>query len=478
MEFDPVMLARIQFAFTISFHIIFPAFTIGLSAFITVLLLLWLRSGEEKFHRLARFWTKIFAVSFAMGVVSGIVLSYQFGTNWSRFSEFSGNVIGPLIGYEVLTAFYLEATFLGILLFGWNRFPHWLVTLAAGLVAIGTATSAFWILAANSWMHTPTGHEIRDGIAFPVSWWEIIFNPSFPYRLAHMLNAAYLTTAVVVLAVGARYLLAGRHPEESRTMLRMAVGMIAVTAPLQLFIGDMHGLNTLKHQPAKVAAMEGHWDGSKPGSLVLFGIPDEKARKNHFEIALPNVGSLILTHSWDGKYPGLTSFPESDWPPVANVFWAFRIMVGIGMLLIAVGFWGMYLWWRGRLFESWFFLRSVSPMWSLGFIAILAGWFVTEQGRQPWLVHGLMRTADGISPVPGTSVAGTLALFVVIYGVVFSMGVYYINRLIHAGPKGEATAAPEGLPNRPLSAAEEAAREATGRSRGEGPGFSLGTSKE
>ena len=478
MEFDPVMLARIQFAFTISFHIIFPAFTIGLSAFITVLLLLWLRSGEEKFHRLARFWTKIFAVSFAMGVVSGIVLSYQFGTNWSRFSEFSGNVIGPLIGYEVLTAFYLEATFLGILLFGWNRFPHWLVTLAAGLVAIGTATSAFWILAANSWMHTPTGHEIRDGIAFPVSWWGIIFNPSFPYRLAHMLNAAYLTTAVVVLAVGARYLLAGRHPEESRTMLRMAVGMIAVTAPLQLFIGDMHGLNTLKHQPAKVAAMEGHWDGSKPGSLVLFGIPDEKARKNHFEIALPNVGSLILTHSWDGKYPGLTSFPESDWPPVANVFWAFRIMVGIGMLLIAVGFWGMYLWRRGRLFESWFFLRSVSPMWSLGFIAILAGWFVTEQGRQPWLVHGLMRTADGISPVPGTSVAGTLALFVVIYGVVFSMGVYYINRLIHAGPKGEATAAPEGLPNRPLSAAEEAAREATGRSRGEGPGFSLGTSKE
>ncbi len=478
MEFDPVMLARIQFAFTVSFHIIFPAFTIGLSAFITVLLLLWLRSGEEKFHRLARFWTKIFAVSFAMGVVSGIVLSYQFGTNWSRFSEFSGNVIGPLIGYEVLTAFYLEATFLGILLFGWNRFPPWLVTLAAGLVAIGTATSAFWILAANSWMHTPTGHEIRDGIAFPVSWWEIIFNPSFPYRLAHMLNAAYLTTAVVVLAVGARYLLANRHPEESRTMLRMAVGMIAVTAPLQLFIGDMHGLNTLKHQPAKVAAMEGHWDGSKPGSLVLFGIPDEKARKNHFEIALPNVGSLILTHSWDGKYPGLTSFPESDWPPVANVFWAFRIMVGIGMLLIAVGFWGMYLWWRGRLFENWFFLRSVSPMWSLGFIAILAGWFVTEQGRQPWLVHGLMRTADGISPVPGTSVAGTLAVFVVIYGVVFSMGVYYINRLIHAGPKGEATAAPEGLPNRPLSAAEEAAREATGRSRGEGPGFSLGTSKE
>ncbi len=478
MELDPVMLARIQFAFTISFHIVFPAFTIGLSAFITVLLLLWLRSGQEKFHRLARFWTKIFAVSFAMGVVSGIVLSYQFGTNWSRFSEFSGNVIGPLIGYEVLTAFYLEATFLGILLFGWSRFPPWLITLAAALVAIGTATSAFWILAANSWMQTPAGHEIRNGIAFPVSWWAIIFNPSFPYRFAHMLNAAYLTTAVVVLAVGARYLLAGRHPEESRTMLRMAVGMIFVTAPLQLVIGDMHGLNTLKHQPAKVAAMEGHWDGSKPGALVLFGIPDEKARKNHYEIAIPKAGSLILTHSWDGRYPGLTSFPEKDWPPVANVFFAFRIMVGIGMLLIAIGLYGAFLWWRGRLFEDRWFLRPVSHTWSLGFIAILAGWFVTEQGRQPWVVQGLMRTADATSPVPGASVAGTLALFVFIYGIVFSMGIYYINRLIHAGPKGDVAEVPEGLPNRPLSAAEEAAREATGRARGGGPGFSLGTRKE
>ncbi len=478
MELDPVMLARIQFAFTISFHIIFPAFTIGLSAFIAVLLMLWQRSGDEKFHRLARFWTKIFAVSFAMGVVSGIVLSYQFGTNWSRFSEFTGNVIGPLIGYEVLTAFYLEATFLGILLFGWNRFPPWLITLAAVLVAIGTATSAFWILAANSWMQTPAGHEIRNGIAFPVSWWQIIFNPSFPYRFAHMLNAAYLTTAVVVLAVGARYLRAGRHPEESRTMLRMAVGMIFVTAPLQLFIGDMHGLNTLKHQPAKVAAMEGHWDGSKPGSLVLFGIPDEKARKNHLEIAIPHAGSLILTHSWDGRYPGLTSFPESDWPPVANVFFAFRIMVGIGMLLIAVGIWGAYLWWRGRLFDTRWFLLSVSQMWSLGFIAILAGWFVTEQGRQPWVVQGLMRTADATSPVPAASIAGTLVLFFFIYGLVFSTGVYYINRLINAGPKGMGTEAPEGLPNRPLTGAEEAAREATGRQPGTGPGFSLGTRKE
>jgi cytochrome bd ubiquinol oxidase subunit I len=470
---DPILLARIQFAFTISFHIIFPAFTIGLSAFITVLLLIWHRTGEEKFNRLARFWTKIFAVSFAMGVVSGIVLSYQFGTNWSRFSEFSGNVIGPLIGYEVLTAFYLEATFLGILLFGWNRFPPWLVTLSSALVAIGTAISAFWILAANSWMQTPAGHEIRDGIAYPLDWIAIIFNPSFPYRFSHMLNAAYLTTAAVVLAVGARYLLAGRHVEESRTMLRMAVGMIFVSAPLQLVIGDQHDLNTLEHQPVKVAAMEGHWRESDPGDLVLFAFPDEEAETNRFEIAIPHLGSLILRHDWEGTYPGLADFPRDERPPVMNVFWAFRIMVGIGMLLIAAGIAGAWLWWRGRLFESRWFLRAASLAWPLGFIAILAGWFVTEQGRQPWLVYGLMRTADGISPVPAASIAGTLALFVLIYGIVFSMGVYYINRLIVAGPKPVAVEAPAGVPNRPLSAAEEATREATGRPAGEGPGRSL-----
>lgn len=470
MEFDPVLLARIQFAFTISFHIIFPAFTIGLSAFVTVLLLLWLKTGQEKFHRLARFWTKIFAVSFAMGVVSGIVLSYQFGTNWSRFSEFSGNVIGPLIGYEVLTAFYLEATFLGIMLFGWNRVPPWLLTLASGLVAFGTATSAFWILSANSWMQTPTGHEIRDGIAFPLDWIAIIFNPSFPLRLAHMLTAAYLTTAVVVLAVGARFLLAGKHVEDGKTMLRMAVGMIFVTAPLQLFIGDMHGLNTLEHQPMKVAAMEGHWNSQDAGDLVIFGIPSQSAEKNHFEIAIPNLGSLILTHTWDGKYPGLTDVPPDQRPPVANVFFAFRIMVGIGMLFIATGLAGAILWWRGALFSTQWFLKGTSYMWPLGFIAILAGWFVTEQGRQPWLVYGLLRTADGISPVPGASVFGTLVLFVFTYGIVFAMGLYYINRLITKGPQGAATAIPAGVPNRPLSAAEEATREATGKSSDQGPG--------
>ena len=474
MELDPVLLARIQFAFTISFHIIFPAFTIGLSAFIAVLMLLWRWNGQEKFRTLARFWTKIFAVSFAMGVVSGIVLSYQFGTNWSRFSEFSGNVIGPLIGYEVLTAFYLEATFLGIMLFGWNRFPAWLVTLSTVLVAIGTAISAFWILSANSWMQTPAGYEIKDGVAHPLDWMAIVFNPSFPYRFAHMVNAAYLTTAVVVLAVGARYLLAGRHVEESRTMLRMAVGMIAISAIAQLFIGDAHGLNTLEHQPAKVAAMEGHWDSDEPGALVLFGIPDEASRSNRLELAVPNLGGLILTHEWGGRYPGLDTVPDDELPPVANVFFAFRIMVGIGLALIAVGLAGLLLWWRGKLFEARWFLLPASWAWPLGFVAIIAGWFVTEQGRQPWLVYGLLKTVDGISPVPGASVAGTLALFVFVYGIVFAMGIYYINRLINAGPKGEAAAAPAGVPSRPLSAAEEAAREATGRPRSEGPGPSFG----
>ena len=316
MDLDPVLLARLQFAFTVTFHIIFPSFTIGLSAFIATLLVRWMLTGREHLHRLARFWTKIFAVSFAMGVVSGIVLSYQFGTNWSRFSVVAGNVVGPLIGYEVLTAFFLEATFLGVMLFGWRRVPPWLHVMSAIFVAVGTAISAFWILAANSWMQTPVGYELRAGVAYPLDWLAIIFNPSFPYRFAHMLTATYLTTSLVVLAVGARYLLAGRHPEESRTMMRMGIGMLALLGPLQLLIGDQHGLNTLEHQPIKIAAMEAHWDGSKPGALVLFAWPDEKAEMNRFEIAIPKAGSLILRHDPNGLFPGLKSVPPADRPPL------------------------------------------------------------------------------------------------------------------------------------------------------------------
>lgn len=463
MDLDPVLLARLQFAFTVTFHIIFPSFTIGLSAYIATLGVLWLRSGEERYHRLMRFWTKIFAVSFAMGVVSGIVLSYQFGTNWSRFSVFAGNVIGPLIGYEVLTAFFLEATFLGILLFGFNRVPPWLYVMSAAIVAFGTATSAFWILSANSWMQTPVGHEIRNGVAFPVDWLTIVFNPSFPYRLAHMLNAAYLTTGFVVLAVGARYLLAGKHVEDARTMMRMGLWLMAILAPLQLFIGDQHGLNTLKHQPIKIAAIEAHWDGSKPGALVLFAWPDEKAEKNWFEIAIPRGASLILRHDPDGLFPGLTSVPPQDRPPVANAFFGFRIMVGIGLYMIAAALFGCFLWWRGTLFETRWYLRIVSWTWWSGFVAVISGWVVTESGRQPWLVYGLLRTADAISPVPAASVLGTLVLFVVCYGIVFSTGIYLINRLINLGPEGRALEQPEGMPNRPLMAAEGASREAVGK---------------
>jgi len=457
---DAVFLARIQFAFTIAVHIIFPSFTIGLAAFIATLLVRWRITGRDHLHRLARFWTKVFAVSFAMGVVSGIVLSYQLGTNWSRFSVVVGNVLGPLLGYEVLMAFFLEATFLGIMLFGWSRVSANLHVLSAILVAVGTSMSAFWILAANSWMQTPAGHEIRDGIAYPVDWLAIIFNPSFPYRFAHMFTAAYLATSLVVLAVGARYLVAGRFPEEAKTMLRMGLGMVVVLAPLQLVIGDLHGLNTAEYQPAKVAAMEAHWDGEKPGDLVLFAIPNVVAQRNDFEISIPYGASLIITHDPLGLFPGLNEFAPRNRPPVLPVFFAFRIMVGLGFVMIAIGLVGAWLWLRGALFDARWYLRPVRYVWSFGFIAILAGWLVTETGRQPWIATNILRTIDAASPVAYSSVLITLILFVVIYVSVFSMGIYYINRLIERGPVGPAIEPQGALPSRPLSAASDAARDA------------------
>jgi cytochrome d ubiquinol oxidase subunit I len=458
MDFDPVLLARFQFAFTITFHIIFPTFTIGLSAYIATLEVMWLKTGREHYHRLARFWTRIFAVSFAMGVVSGIVLSYQIGTNWSRFSVVTGNVLGPLLGYEVLAAFFLEATFLGIMLFGWNRVPPALHVFACIAVAVGTVMSAFWILAANSWMHTPVGHEMRAGVAIPVDWLTIVFNPSFPYRLAHMVNAAFLTTCFVVLAVGARYLLAGKHLEEAKTMMRMAIWFGAIVAPLQLFIGDQHGLNTLQHQPIKVAAIEAHWDGSKPGDFHVFAWPNEKAEKNSYEISIPRGASLILTHDPNGLFPGLKSVPASERPPVTVVFFAFRIMLGIGFFMIAAALFGALLWWKKRLFDTRWYLKIVAHTWWIGFVAVIAGWVVTESGRQPWIVHGVLRTVDATSPVPGTSIAATLALFVLVYGVVFSAGIYYMNRLIVKGPLDVAEGGEPGLS--PLAAAHGAGREA------------------
>ena len=445
MDLDPVLLARLQFAFTIIYHIIFPAFTIGLSAYIATLCVMWMRTGKEHYRTLAQFWTKIFAVSFAMGVTSGIVLSYQFGTNWSRFSAVLGNVIGPMIGYEVIVAFFLEATFLGVMLFGWNRVPPWLHTLSAIAVATGTLMSAFWILSANSWMQTPRGYEMRDGIAYPLDWFNIVLNPSFPYRLAHMVTAAYLTTSFVVLAVGARYVIAGKHLEQGHTMIRMAVAFAAIVAPLQLFIGDQHGLNTLKHQPTKIAAIEAHWDGSTPGELVLFAWPDEKAEMNRFAITIPHGASIMLTHSWDGLFPGRKSFPPQDRPPVLPPFFAFRAMVGIGLLMIATGWVGAWLWWRGRLFTTRWYLWPAQHVWWIGFVAVICGWIVTETGRQPWVAYGVFRTADAVSPVAAHTVLTTLVLFVVVYSIVFGFGIYYINRLIVRGPT-ESPLPPSVLP--------------------------------
>jgi len=444
MHLDPVLLARLQFAFTVSFHIIFPTFTIGIAIYLATLEVLWGWTGAERYKRLAAFWTKIFAVSFAMGVVSGIVLSYQFGTNWSRFSAVAGNVVGPLIGYEVLTAFFLEATFLSVLLFGGERVPRWLHVFSGVMVAFGTTLSAFWILSANSWMQTPVGYTMTGGIAFPTDWWAIVFNPSFPYRLAHMLNASLLTGGFVGIAVGARYLLTGRHIEEARTMLRMAIALTAVLAPLQLIIGDLHAENTLKYQPTKIAAMEGHWDGSKPAPFEIFAWPDENTESNRYAISLPHIGSLLVTRQWDGLFPGLNDVPPQDRPPVPNVFFGFRIMVGIGLYMIAAAWLGAWLLWRGQLFETRWYLKLVAQTWWVGFVAVIAGWVVTESGRQPWIVQGILRTADAVSPVPAASVAATLILFVVVYGVVFSFGIYFINRLIARGI--QETTLPERTP--------------------------------
>ena len=427
---DPILLARIQFAFTVSFHIIFPAFTIGLASFLLVLEALWLITKRSIYIQLFRYWLVIFAVAFAMGVVSGIVMSYQFGTNWGPFSELTAPVLGPLLAYEVLTAFFLEAGFLGVMLFGLNRVGKGLHFTATALVAIGTLISAFWILSANSWMHTPVAYEFLDGRYVPQNWLDVIFNPSFPYRFVHMVLAAYLTTAFVVGAVGAWHLLRDRGDKAARVMLRMAVGMAVVVAPLQILTGDLHGLNTQEHQPAKVAAMEGHFETRSGAPLILFGLPDTAAAETRHAIQIPKLGSWILKHDPDAEVTGLDAFPREDWPNVAVVFWTFRVMVGIGLLMALYGVSGAYLMLRRRLTRSRWFLRWATLMGPAGFIAILAGWFTTEIGRQPWVVYGLIRTADVASPIAAPGVLGSLTGFVLVYTVVFGTGIFYILRLM------------------------------------------------
>ena len=453
MEGDAVFLARLQFAFTVAFHIIFPSFTIGLSAWIATLLVLWRRTKQDHYRDLAKFWTKIFAVSFGMGVVSGIVLSYQFGTNWSHFSEVVGNVVGPLIGYEVLTAFFLEATFLGILLFGWHRVPPGLHVTAAVLVAVGTCFSAFWILSANSWMQHPTGHVIENGVAVPENWLEVIFSPTFPMRFLHMVIAAYITTAFVVIATGARYLLAGEHEQHGRTMLKMGIGLAVVLVPLQIIVGDESGRDVWRYQPEKLAAIEAHWEAGDEGpvSLVLFAIPSEEEERNLFEIAVPHLGSIIVTRTFNGGFDGLKTWAPEDRPPVALPFYAFRIMVGLGVIMLILAFWGGLAWWRGSLWRSRLYLRLASWSWPIGFLAVLSGWIVAEVGRQPWVATGILRTKDAASPISAGQVATTLVLFVIVYGIVFSAGLIYMNRLIRKGPSSEAP--PDGVPSRPLTGA-------------------------
>jgi cytochrome d ubiquinol oxidase subunit I len=452
---DALLLARLQFAFTISFHIIFPAFSIGLASWLVTLELLWLRTGKAAYQSLYRFWLKIFAVSFGLGVVSGLVMSFEFGTNWSAFSAATGNILGPLLGYEVLTAFFLEATFLGVMLFGAERVSRGMHFISTCVVALGTLISAFWILAASSWMHTPAGFSVRDGIYYPESWLEIIFNPSFPYRFAHMTLAAYLSTCFVVAGVSARYLLKGQFPQRAKLMLQLAVVFASIVVPLQILVGDLHGLNTVEHQPAKIAAMEAHWESRAGAPLVVFAWPDAEAERNRFEIAIPKLGSLILHHDVDAVVTGLDAFAPADRPSVIVPFFGFRVMVGIGVLMLTAAWTGLVLLLRGKLIHARWYLKLLPWMIPSGFVALLAGWYTTEVGRQPYVVYGLMRTAEAVSPVPGASLLTTLVLFVVVYGGVFGAGVYYMARLIRTGPL-DFPPPHDATPARPLSAPGDA----------------------
>jgi cytochrome d ubiquinol oxidase subunit I len=450
---DPVLLARAQWSFTMAFHIVFPAFSIGLASFLAVLEGLWLVTGRDAYLNLFRYWLKIFAVAFAMGVVSGLVMAYQFGTNWSAFSDKAGPVIGPLMAYEVLTAFFLEAGFLGVMLFGLERVGkalHFSATLA---VAFGTLTSAFWILATNSWMQTPAGFTTNAvGQFIPVSWLQIIFNPSFPYRFVHMVLASYLSTALIVGAVAAWHLLRRQATEEVRRMFSMAMWMAALVAPIQILAGDQQGLNTLKFQPAKIYALEGDFQTHPDGApLILFGIPDQQAGVVRHAIEIPKLGSLLLKHDLHAPLPGLDTFPRSDWPVVGVIFWSFRIMVGLGIAILSLGAISLIARVRGTLYHHALLHRAALVMGPAGLIAVIAGWFTTEVGRQPFTIYHVLRTADSASPIAAPAVATSLAAFAVVYFTVFGAGVFFLLRLMSAPPQSGEPPVPEhGAPAHPL----------------------------
>jgi len=457
MELDPLLLSRLQFAFVVAFHAIFPVFTIGLASYIALLNGLFFKTENPAWDRLALFWTKVFAVVFGMGVVSGIVMSFQFGTNWSNFSLATSNFLGPVLSYEVVTAFFLEAAFLGVLLFGRGKVPQGVHLFAAIMVATGTFISSFWILSANSWMQTPAGVELIDGRFHVTSWSEAIFNPSFWYRFWHMVLASFLTGGFVVAGVSAWYLLIRRDVEANRKALSMCLWLLLVLAPAQAVLGDFHGLNTLEHQPTKVAAMEGNWERSGNVPLLLFAIPDQEAQTNRFEVGIPSLASLILTHEADGVVPGISEVPPEEQPPVWLVFWAFRLMVGLGLAMIAVSLAGLWLRRRGRVYEHRGFLQLMRVMTVTPFVAVLAGWVVTEAGRAPWLVYGMMSHAEGLTPsLTGGMALFTLVGYMAVYAVVFWAGVYYLTRVVRQGmlPAAAQPSVDEvERPKRPMSAA-------------------------
>jgi cytochrome d ubiquinol oxidase subunit I len=454
---DPILLSRLQFAFVIAFHFLLPAFTIGLASYIAVLEGLHLATRKPVYLRLSMFWIKIFAIAFGMGVVSGIVLPFQFGTNWSRYSDATGSIVAPLMAYEGLCAFFLEAAFLGVLLFGRKLVPPWAHFGAAVVVALGTLFSAFWILTANSWMHTPVGYAIVDGRFVPTDWLAVIFSPSFPYRFAHTVTAVYLTTAFTVIGVAAWYLRSNRFVEESRVMISMGVLLASILVPAQALIGDVHGRNTLEYQPQKLAAIEGIWDTRAGQPAVLFALPDEKAESNRFEIAIPKLASLYLTHSIDGTVKGLKDFPKADRPPVIPPFFGFRIMVGMWAIMLALTVWAWWLAWRKRLFTTPAYLRAATFALPAGYVAVTAGWMTTEVGRQPFVVYGLLRTADAVTPtLAGGDVLASLLLYIAVYFIIFGAGVYYLVRVVKRGPPLTLEAHVPRLaerPARPLSAA-------------------------
>lgn len=434
MTLDPLLLSRIQFAFTIGYHIVFPTLTMGLALYMVYLEFRWLRTRDKLYRRAIAFWVKFFALTFGMGVVTGVVLSYEIGTNWGPWAKATGNVLGPLMSFEVLTAFFLEAGFLGIMLFGRRRVSEKSYCFATLMVFLGTMLSAFWILAANSWMQTPAGFRYEDGVFYVTSWMEAVFNPSMPYRLAHMLCASFLTTTFVVIAVNAWYLRRGRHVDFARRSLRRALYTAALLAPLQIFLGDLHGLNTFEHQPIKVAAMEAHWETETGAPLYLFAWPDMETESNDYAIAIPKLGSLILTHSLDGKVIGLKSVPPENRPYVPLVFFSFRVMIAMGVLMLALAWWGAWQGKHRRLRQSRTLLWFLSCSGPLGFIAVIAGWITTEAGRQPWTVYGLLRTSESVSAVSGPEVALSLSLFGVVYAVLMAAYLWFFLKLVRHGP--------------------------------------------